>query len=148
MQSVYLFLAAAFFLLLFRLPYAQLVAGDGTAYTMGPGGFVNTMTGKQVFDLKPVLVLVALILVISLVNIFLYKNRIFQLRLCVFNMLLMVGMMILFAYYILTAKNQIDGTLLFRVPLLFPLFGVLFTWLAFRGIRKDEILIRSIDRLR
>jgi hypothetical protein len=30
----------------------------------------------------------------------------------------------------------------------FPVLAIILTYLAFRGIRKDEFLIRSIDRIR
>lgn len=147
-QSVYLFVAAIFLALMFSMPYASFVAPDATIYTLGPSGLTRFATGEKLVDLMPVLILIGLTVIIAMVTIFMYKNRIRQMRYSVFNMLLMVGILILLAYYIFYAKSHLDARVLFKVPLLFPLFGILFTWLAFRSIRKDEILIKSIDRLR
>jgi hypothetical protein len=36
----------------------------------------------------------------------------------------------------------------FRYTIFFPLIAMLFTYLAIRGIKKDEKLVRSTDRLR
>ncbi|NOY37403.1 MAG: DUF4293 domain-containing protein [Chlorobi bacterium] len=147
-QSVYLFLSAVFLGLMFSFPYVSFLGRDIQIYTLGPAGLVRFTDGERLMDIYPVLILLLLTLLISVISIFLYKNRVRQMRYSVFNMLLMLGLLILIGYYIFYAKNQLDARMIFKVPLIFPLLSILFTYLAFRNIRKDEILIKSVDRIR
>jgi hypothetical protein len=52
------------------------------------------------------------------------------------------------AFYIFHIKNEIGGTIVYNYPLVFPLIAVILTYLGFRGIRKDELLVRSYERIR
>ena len=36
----------------------------------------------------------------------------------------------------------------FDISIIFPVVSIVFTFLAYRGIRKDELLVRSYERLR
>ena len=147
-QSVYLFLSALFLGLMFSFPYVGFLGRDIQIYTLGPAGLIRFTDGEKLMDIYPVLILLLLTLLISVISIFLYKNKVRQMRYSVFNMLLILGLLILIGYYIFYAKNQLDARIIFKVPLIFPLLSILFTYLAFKNIRKDEILIKSVDRIR
>jgi hypothetical protein len=82
-------------------------------------------------------------------NIFFYKNRKLQIRICVYAIILEFGQIGLMYYFWVVLFHKLgEAEYLFRIPVLFPVLAIILTYLAFRGIRKDEILIRSIDRIR
>jgi amino acid transporter len=81
--------------------------------------------------------------------IFFYKRRDLQIRLG--NIILVL---LLLAYVIVFVFNKdffLDFSILkqnLRFTFFFPLLAVLFDLLAIKGVRKDEKLVRSADRLR
>ncbi|MBO7067488.1 MAG: DUF4293 domain-containing protein [Bacteroidaceae bacterium] len=86
---------------------------------------------------------------LSFLNIFMFKYRALQMRICSFCMILLVGWYAVyaaFAWYI----SDILKSASFRVGIMASLPGVclILLYLAFRGIMKDEKLVRSLDRLR
>jgi len=82
------------------------------------------------------------------VIIFLYKNRSMQIRLC-YGMLIALVAIYVF-YFIFNMKNfslsELFGYL--RFTFVFPFISIILVYLAIRGIKKDEKLVRSLDRLR
>lgn len=94
-------------------------------------------------------ILTAVIPVIALISIFLYRKRVLQARFNVFNILLMVGYYALLFFYIWIGKQKLHADESFLcVPSSFPLISIILSALAIRGILKDEALVRSLDRLR
>ena len=82
-------------------------------------------------------------IIISTVSIFLFKNRGQQKMLCIIGLL--IGLGICFFYISLTLK------LIKYVPALWavlPFIVVISYFLAYRGIRSDEKLVKSLDKLR
>lgn len=90
----------------------------------------------------------AMIPIISLITIFLYKKRVTQIRLSIFNMVVMVAYYgLLFVYLWLAGKNlHTDWSL--RIVTAFPLVNIVLNSLAIRTIAKDEALVKSLNRLR
>ena len=150
-QTVFLGIAVLAGLLMFLFPVATLeLPNDGGMvwYTIaditGPDG-VSTMPW-------PVLALVIVVVALNLGTIFLYKNRVTQLRLIKLNLVLATGLLAATVLYIDVAMSQyIEGTELeptYGLALAMPLLIMVFTFLANRSIKKDEALVRSMDRLR
>lgn len=77
------------------------------------------------------------------INIFLFKHRMLQFRICILAILLEV--LILFLYYRET-KLYTNGTL--DIWAIFHLVVIVALILAARGIYKDEKLIKDSNRLR
>jgi phosphatidylserine synthase len=90
-----------------------------------------------------ILVLTIIAATLSLVNIFLFKNRQLQLRLTIADLLLNILLIVL--YFIETEKYTTGGLSLFCV-IVFAIPVLLI--LAARGIYKDQKLVKSVDRLR
>lgn len=87
--------------------------------------------------------------VLSLITVFLYKQRMLQIRLSVFNVLLMIGFYLYFGFIIYKLLPM--ETLEFQkvgVGIIMPLIALILTILAIRNIGADEALIRSLNRLR
>jgi Na+/melibiose symporter-like transporter len=78
---------------------------------------------------------------------FLYKKRILQMRFNIFNSILLVVLQGFIIYYIISCINQ-DTRFIFTVQSIFPVISLILSILAIRNILKDEILIKSLNRLR
>ena len=112
---------------------------------------MSTMTSPEalVYPTWALMTLSALISLLALVTIFLFRRRMLQIRLCTFNTLLIVGFYGLFAFYLWRLAGSMDAfTFNFRIALAFPLISLILNWLAIRAIGADEMLVRSLDRLR
>jgi hypothetical protein len=85
----------------------------------------------------------------TLVTIFLYKKRKLQIRIiryiCIFKFALCAC--VAFFMYLL-ATNDATGSMHIEVSVLLLVISIIIDILAFIAIRKDERLVRSIDRIR
>jgi peptidoglycan/LPS O-acetylase OafA/YrhL len=82
-------------------------------------------------------------LILSTVIIFLYNNRRQQIWLCLTGILL--SLLIIFLYIL--QMNKLVKPIL-ALSCVFPVFMLLGYYMAFRNIRKDEKLVKSLDKLR
>ena len=114
---------------------------------------LNPTTGSKKSTLKNtfyIALLGSLSAVISLYSIFQYKNRIRQIQLGSLNSLL-IGMTLgLLMYFVFKAETLLEPTRRGNYLLGFylPLASLLCNFTANRFIRKDEKLIKSMDRIR
>jgi hypothetical protein len=86
--------------------------------------------------------------VLAFVTIFLYRKRMLQIRLCIFNILLMVGYYAVLGVCVWQTVSKFNADFRPQLAALFPLIEIILTWLAIRGIGKDEAKVRAADRLR
>lgn len=97
-------------------------------------------------------ILLSLAAVVPLVTIFLYRRRMLQIRLCVVEMVLLVGSAVMEGiYYYLGCRVVSDlpfHTQGVGVAIALPVVSLLFAWLAVRAIFRDELLVRGADRIR
>lgn len=133
-QSVWLFLASIFNAITFRFPF---YVGDWKEDNV-----------QQVIDLNAQTTTVLTIITVltgllALANIFLFNNRKLQLRLTFLGLLLSVVLLVL---YFLEIGDFYNGDIALWSLFYFAIFVCYL--LAARGIRKDEKLIKSLDRLR
>jgi hypothetical protein len=149
-QTVYLFLSAILISLIFILPLSEFLVNDSLLYILRYRGIYELADGTEtsVIQSLPLTILFGIILAINLISIFLFKNRSLQMRLSIFNILLMLGSLGLAYYYIYTAFNELGATVHYTVAATFPLIAAILTYMAFRGISKDEKLVKSLDRIR
>jgi len=85
---------------------------------------------------------------LTLGTIFMYKNRILQIRMCVLNMLFFIGFCLMLAGYAWISTEKFEASVNGNLPMVFPLVNVLLSYLALRAIGKDEAMVRSLNRLR
>lgn len=87
--------------------------------------------------------------VLALITIFLYKKRMLQIRLSIFNLVLMIGFYLFFGF-ILYKVYSVEELLFNKigVGLIMPLIAIILTILAIRRIGSDEALVQSLNRLR
>ena len=97
-------------------------------------------------------VLLALACALPLVTIFLFRRRLLQIRLCVVEMVLLLGSLVMEGvYYFLSWRVFSDLTFHtqgFKPAIVLPLVCLLFAYLAARAIFRDELLVRAADRIR
>ena len=97
--------------------------------------------------------LVALSALVPFVTIFLFKNRLLQVRLLVADVVLLLGVQGFGLWYALgftaTAKAAGEVAVAYLcTPMVFPIVSVILVILAIRGVWKDEVLVRSLNRIR
>lgn len=150
-QSIYLLSAAVLMVLMVFMPFAEIAGTDGSLYILGSGGLSlveeDSLTPlTQAVPLRFLIVILALLLI---VNIFLFRNRRLQMRVCVYAIILEFGLIGLGYYYFFLAFREIHvGGHAFRVTVILPVLCIILIYLAYRGIRKDDILVRSINKIR
>ncbi len=150
-QTIYLLIVAILTGFMFFLPLAVFLEAGGNVLTFYSYGVLNRASSSDgiLYSTLPLSVMIAIIFTISVITIFLYKNRTRQMRFCVFNILLMIGLMGLLLFYYLSVKKDIGFTQhTLKLPIVLPVINIVLTFQAFRGIRRDELLVRSYERLR
>ena len=148
-QTVYLLLIVALTIATLFFPLAVLQAGNDL-FSFDASG-VSTLMGEPelIYPTWGLFALVAVIAIVALVTIFLFKRRILQIRLCVFNALLMIGFYGFFAYLAYNFTSSFaEMSLQVKFGLAVPLITLILDYLAIRNIGADEALVRSLDRLR
>ena len=125
----------------------SLTAGNGTVFSMRFMG-MGEQGGEIIQRLWPMTVILAVVPLLALIALFLFRNRQLQMRLTMMVLLLSLGTIILGAFYILMFDRKIDVTIIWKIRVLFPAVSAILAWLAYRAILKDEIRVRSYDRLR
>jgi heme A synthase len=147
-QSVYLLLAGVAMLLTYFMPLATFTHEGlpvGTLYMRG----MSNINGHFLTTNWALLILAVLATVGSWASIFAYKRRQSQMKYVNIVMLLVLAFFvagILSAY--LQMSHMAGCTVAPAYGVLFPLIAYVFSWMARRGIRKDEELVRSVERFR
>lgn len=97
----------------------------------------------------PLLVLPIIIAVLTFLDIFLFTRRALQMRIMSFTLILILGWYILYGVEVYTLLSEGEN-LSYRpeTGAAFPFISLVLNYLAFRSILKDEMLVRSLDRLR
>lgn len=100
-------------------------------------------------------ILLVVVMFLSLLSIMLFRKRMRQLRLTIISTMLLLGYVLCFALfafkYDATLETVIPGQepeFHFAFLSALPIFSIIMNILAIHGIRKDEALVRSLDRIR
>ncbi|MEN9522775.1 MAG: hypothetical protein RL065_1152 [Bacteroidota bacterium] len=139
-QTVYLFLASICLALVYFFSLWSCV--------------FNLESNHIIYQLKisahlPLLLMLAIALTISIISIFYFKNRKKQIWLCFTSLISITIFILLVNYYINDAKKTYEFiSSAYSLAALLPFAAITFIALAIWNIRKDEKLIKSLDRLR
>ena len=125
-----------------------------TLFLLATVGLIIAILSSKVFytaeytvkytEYTPYLVLSIATLFIAFFTIFMYHHRLFQIRLCIFNIILMLAFQGWIAYAFFTCE---EGTI-FSITAVFPIICVILTFSALRYIDWDEELVRAASTLR
>ena len=132
-QSIYLLLAA---LVAGVLPFIVPFFGNGEE------------KGLLTLDQNVIFGLFLGSAVLSLITIFLFKNRKLQFVLGRLNIILNLITLGVFVYWVLMTPGEVSVALENGVGKLIPVISIVFIVLANKAIKRDEQLIKSVDRLR
>ena len=136
--------------------YFLLTIVTGVLFLSGPiiffenGAFLSSSgieAGEGVGNLL-LSVLLLSIPVLSLFLIFLYKNRRLQMSLTLLLLFVIIFSVAYSGYLAYEYSNGNNTSVLLGYKLILPLLMIVFTLLAYRGIKKDENIVKSYDRLR
>ena len=149
-QTVYLFLSATLIFLIFMFPLAELLVSDNLLFIFRYRGIYELAENTEILTIQslPLAILFGIIFLVNLISIFLFKNRMLQMRLSIFNIMLMLGSLGLAYYYIYIAFNELNTIVHYSFVAIFPIISAILTYMAFRKIKKDEKLVKSLDRIR
>lgn len=150
-QSVYLLSVSVLMIFIIVLPVAEIAIKGGEIvvyYNYGLKSY-SAENAKIIFSTFPVTILTCVIALISFINIFLYNNRNLQMRFCIYNMILLIGLVVLIYFYYTLMRKRLDIlNHTFKIAIVFPIISAILTLLSLKGIRRDEALVRSCERLR
>ncbi len=129
--------------------YLLLVTVLGTVGIFLAGLFSKGEDGNLVFAEKGLLITVLLAVSVlgALITIFLFKNRKLQFVLNRLNIILNFILLGVFVYRSQTLPGGMDFSEK-GIWMLLPLISIVFLALANKAIKKDEDLVKSVDRLR
>ncbi len=148
-QTIYLAVSLLLVVLIFVVPIAQLTYDSQQFITFRTTGFYDNASGTISVQTLSVVILMAVIIFMYGISIFLYKRRVLQGRICIINIILLAGLLAVFIYHLAFFVQRVPGVNWSPgLSFLFPPVAIILTWLAFRGIRKDELLVRLSDRIR
>ncbi|HQU57426.1 MAG: DUF4293 domain-containing protein [Chitinophagaceae bacterium] len=135
-QTLWLLLATVAAVLSFKFPFAT---GEKIVENTTMNQVVEITAGSNLFTI----ILTIISVVISTVTIFLFKDRKMQIKLCLLGFLISVGLVIV---YFMQYKQLVNAT-----PAIWSLLVVAIIvgyYMAFRNIRSDQKLLKSLDKLR
>lgn len=144
-QTLYLLAIVALGIALIFLPVLQLVTPEEADLQVWE---LRATGGAPLQGLWGLLVTTALIPLLALIDIFLYKKRILQARLNIFLAMLCLGYYGVLAIYVWQAKLALGVDWHVLPWASFPLVCFVLTLMATRRILKDEALVRAADRIR
>lgn len=149
-QSLYLLVIAALMAVTLFAPLAWFSSDAGmfelTAFSL------RTVEGEVVQPTMYMGIVLALACIVPLVTIFLFRNRLLQIRLCAVEIVLLLGSAVMEGvYYFLSRRvfaDQVFHAQGFKPWIILPLVCLLFAYLAVRAIFRDEMLVRAAERIR
>ncbi len=150
-QSVYLLLTTILSGLFLNGYFLKISNGGISDIFMRFNGIYQTteensieLIGKTI----PLTVVSVLIPFISLLTIFLYKNRKVQIKSALVLIVLEVLLVGTIVYYTLTFIQNNNVSPVPVIKTFIPIVTIIFSILAYRGIKKDDEIVKSYDRLR
>ncbi len=154
-QTVWLLLALAFAVTCLCFPIGYYIADNGARlasvtnlwFAYSPEFVCEEMVARTArpWALFGLLIIVSLL---TFVNIFLFRRRALQMRLCSFCTILLVSWYLLYAFFAVVMGRGLEAHFRPEWAGALPFAALVMEYLAFRGVARDEALVRSLDRLR
>ena len=144
-QSVYLLIVTILAIIGLCTPIGSYIGSD---YSVSVLTNLCLTMADGTKDYAPWALFVLLLLAAALAfgTIFLFKKRMLQIRLTIFNSILLLGYYGTLAVFIFMLKED-QATFTPSWTICLPLVAVILNWLAIRAIGKEEVLVKAYDRL-
>ncbi len=151
-QTVWLFFATVALFGLFLFPCVQVLnSSNGAAKVIKVNGVYESINGQIVQTQEFILLMIATVIVglLPFITIFFYQNHKKQIIFCYLTILFILGHSFWLARMV---KQVVDYSAIeignYSIGMILPSLSILFVILALRGIRRDEKLLKSAERLR
>lgn len=144
-QTVYLLVVAILMVVMMSLPVGSFVASDYTATVFNNLSLVAP-DGTADYEPWAMFAILMVSAVVTLGTIFLYKKRMLQIRLTIFNIILLLGYYGTLVTFVFMLKGE--NSFIPSWTVILPLISIILDWLAIRAIGKDEMLVKAYERLR
>lgn len=145
-QTIYLLLVTGVLVASMCLPMGHFVKLNLVpGYTFQPLGLEIEGTFYFTWGIFGILLLSA---IVAFVAIFLYRNRVLQIRVSIFNSVLLLGYYAAFLTFMFVLKKDLNASFLISWALCLPLIAIVLNVLAIRAIGRDEVIVKATDRLR
>lgn len=139
-QTVYFFLAALLSATGFILPVYRIIT---------PPEFITELTLGDTGALGfPILIAYVVAVVLPLVALMLYKNRPLQVRVGRVAILATLAALALLVIKYGNTSKEAGVQVIASIGMFIPIGSIVLLILAIRGVKKDEALVRSADRIR
>ena len=106
--------------------------------------FVGSDTVIRYIEYLPTATMLIVTIVLCITTIFSYKRRIFQIRVCNLNSLILLGFQIFLVVKFFTREPD----MIYTISAVFPIAGAILTFIAMRYIARDEALVMASNHLR
>lgn len=159
-QTLYLLIVSALIAIMLFCPifsFDTLSPENPETFRLMPFGVKGEIAGVDISTSLSTAYMGALMVlnfIVAFFNIFLYRHRWLQMRVCFISMVLSLGVQIFIVYYVILAKGftgALEGKvtpLTYSISDVFPIITIILSYLAFRGVVRDEMLVRSLNRIR
>ncbi|MFW5760587.1 MAG: DUF4293 domain-containing protein [Cyclobacteriaceae bacterium] len=154
-QTIFLALISITMLIFLFVPIWQEVTPEGliinlTAFSLKQFTIEGTLASNTGFPYFFVGIAAILVVVLAIYEITRFDNRLTQLKIGALNSLLMAVVLLLSVWFMIEAERDINPAIQgsYQLGLFLPMLAMLFNVIANRYIRKDERLVRSVDRIR
>ncbi len=147
-QSVYLLVNVVLLIVCMCNPVAAFIGADGSVSPFYNLGVDVVGVGRETscWGMFAILLLSA---IVALGTIFLFKNRMLQIRMTIFNIILLIGYYATFVAFVIAYSGRLEGSsFALRFAICLPFVAIVLSFLAVRAIGKDEVMVRAADRLR
>lgn len=137
-QSLFLLGAAISGILFTFLPWAVFHLGEGKddIILKGSSELVSSLPGLTISFF-------------AMINIFLFRNRKRQMRVCNVLFVIAIGALSSAVLKITATSAELKATDFdYQFGMVWPVVSIIFSYMARHSINKDEQLVRSADRLR
>ena len=148
-QTIYLLLTISCMITSLFIPFSSFLNNEGI--TLGAFGLANLPENlSEVSSRFPYYLCIISVIGLTIYTIAMYKFRKRQLLLGRINYLLILATIVFILMDIDYVAQQLDSIdkIQYEIGAFLPVAALPFVFLANRGIKKDEALVKSLDRLR
>ncbi|MFW5792870.1 MAG: DUF4293 domain-containing protein [Bacteroidota bacterium] len=150
-QSIYLVLVKIFAIMFLFLPLGRISveANIFNLNIIGYGLYEHIELPSIAMWMRYIIIATTIIvLILSVITFFKYKNRPLQIKLNQFNLLLHILIIALSFFFLDYFQDIVELEFRYSIAVIFPLLSLIFLLLANKAIKKDEKLVKAADRLR
>lgn len=144
-QTIYLLLVTGLLIASMCLPVGYFIGADAASCTFEPLGVTCGEAFYSTWGLFGILLLSAIIVFATL---FLFKNRMLQIRMSIFSSILLIGYYLTFLSFFFVLKSELNASFQVAWSLCLPLVAIILNVMAIRAIGRDEVMVKAADRLR